>query len=368
MPIPRFDVFPACPEDLDAAWLSDVMRANDVRASVDSFTSRRIGTGQIGENVRLELRCSGIDVASAPRSLVAKFVSPDETSRATGMATGTYTKEVSFYRELSGQLRHGSQPMTIARCWAAEFDAERTATVLILDDLAPARQGDQIEGCSAEQAEMAVRQAAIMHASFWESALLTSSSWLTSTTDPQRAEGVKALLDFAWPGFVERYRDRLSQRHEEIGAHVVASAHRWLAYRSGPMTLVHGDYRLDNVMFDMQARRCCTVDWQTPAIGFGASDIAYFIGSGLHPADRRAHERHLVQVWHHSLEQLGVRGYDVARAWDDYRVGHFSGIIMAIVASMITQRTDRGDEMFWAMAGRHFEAAIDLDSLALLPH
>ena len=40
---------------------------------------------------------------------------------------------------------------------------------------------------------------------------------------------------------------------------------------------------------------------------------------------------------------------------------------MAIVASMITERTPRGDEMFWAMGGRHFQAALDLDAASLLP-
>ena len=33
---------------------------------------------------------------------------------------------------------------------------------------------------------------------------------------------------------------------------------------------------------------------------------------------------------------------------------------MAVVASMIVQQTDRGDEMFTAMAARHSRHAIDL--------
>jgi hypothetical protein len=37
---------------------------------------------------------------------------------------------------------------------------------------------------------------------------------------------------------------------------------------------------------------------------------------------------------------------------------------MAVVASMIVKQTERGDEMFLAMANRHAQHADDLDSLA----
>ena len=39
---------------------------------------------------------------------------------------------------------------------------------------------------------------------------------------------------------------------------------------------------------------------------------------------------------------------------------------MAIVASTLVRRTDRGDEMFIAMADRHARQALDLDALDLL--
>jgi hypothetical protein len=35
---------------------------------------------------------------------------------------------------------------------------------------------------------------------------------------------------------------------------------------------------------------------------------------------------------------------------------------MAVLASMIVERTERGDAMFLAMAGRHGRQALDLDS------
>jgi hypothetical protein len=39
---------------------------------------------------------------------------------------------------------------------------------------------------------------------------------------------------------------------------------------------------------------------------------------------------------------------------------------MALAASMLVERTDRGDEMFMAMAHRHAQHALDLDFVGVL--
>ena len=39
---------------------------------------------------------------------------------------------------------------------------------------------------------------------------------------------------------------------------------------------------------------------------------------------------------------------------------------MAVVASMIVKQTDRGDEMFMAMANRHARQVVDLSSFDVL--
>ena len=45
----------------------------------------------------------------------------------------------------------------------------------------------------------------------------------------------------------------------------------------------------------------------------------------------------------------------------------FHNLVMAICASMIVQRTDRGDDMFMASVERSAQQAIDLESVDLLP-
>jgi len=366
MSVPDLADFPSRPEDLTAEWLTEALHANGVAATVTAFECTRIGTGQIGQNVRIRLSYASGAPDGAPLTLVAKFVSPDPISRATGMAMGNYERERHFYRDLAPLLRE--RGMRLARCWAAEFDATREATVLVLEDLAPAEQGDQLQGCTVDDAEVAIRQAAILHATFWESPLLGTVEWLRDPVDEERAAQLKALVAMMWPAFVDRYRERITPEAEALGDHLVAVVDRWALSRTGPFTITHGDYRIDNLLFaDRPQRWAVAVDWQTPNPGVAGLDIGYFIGAGLLPDDRRAHEERLVHLWHDELLRLGVTGFTWEQAWDDYRQGQFSGIIMAIVASMITDRTERGDEMFWAMGGRHFIAALELDAASLLP-
>jgi hypothetical protein len=107
------------------------------------------------------------------------------------------------------------------------------------------------------------------------------------------------------------------------------------------------------------------VDWQTPAHGSPITDLSYFIGAGLLPPDRRAHERDLVSEY---LDALGA--YDVSLdeswVWEQYRRDAFAGLTVAAMASQIVTLNDRSEAMFGVMAQRHLCHAIDLDSFSLI--
>ena len=93
------------------------------------------------------------------------------------------------------------------------------------------------------------------------------------------------------------------------------------------------------------------VDWQT-AVWAGASvDVAYFIGGCLSAEDRRAHEDDLLAHYHDALcagAACATTPLEQLRA--DTRRDTFAGLLMAIVASMVVQRTERGDLMFLTSA------------------
>jgi hypothetical protein len=107
------------------------------------------------------------------------------------------------------------------------------------------------------------------------------------------------------------------------------------------------------------------VDWQTPGHGNGVGDLAYFIGAGLLPEDRRQHEWSLVNRYIAGIEAYG---HQVDNEWveNHYRCEAISGIVMAVIASQIVGRTTRGDKMFEVMATRHLLQALENNALGLL--
>jgi len=62
----------------------------------------------------------------------------------------------------------------------------------------------------------------------------------------------------------------------------------------------------------------------------------------------------------------GVTGYPFDDCFADYRRYAYGGYLMAVGASMMVERTARGDEMFLTMARRHAAQIVDLASHELI--
>ena len=78
-----------------------------------------------------------------PASIVCKFSSRDPQSASTGVQTLTYETEVAFYRDLAHTV-DVSRP----HCYLAALESGTANVVVVMEDLAPAEQGDQIVGCT----------------------------------------------------------------------------------------------------------------------------------------------------------------------------------------------------------------------------
>ena len=57
---------------------------------------------------------------------------------------------------------------------------------------------------------------------------------------------------------------------------------------------------------------------------------------------------------------------DADWVWNEYRRNAFGGVIMAVVASQVVGGSERSEAMFAAMATRHLQHCIDLDSLDVI--
>jgi hypothetical protein len=351
----------AAPGELDAEWLTAAI-APAPGARVVAARSVPIGDGKIGSNIRISLDWA--PEAAGPPSVVAKLPSSDPASRTTGVSLGIYVRETRFYRELA-HLVGARTP----HCYAALFDESTSDFVLLLEDLAPAVTGDQLVGCSPAEAEAALAELALLHASHW----CRPVPEFAPPGLPCTAAEIQPFYCMLLDGFCEKYAGRLSDEVlvtvRRFGEEMAAWGRA--ATAGGPTALLHGDYRLDNLLFS--ARRVAVVDWQMVASGPPMSDIAYFIGAGLLPADRRQHEEELLRGYHGRLVAAApdAAGWTFDDCLRDYRLHSLGGIIMAVVASAMVGAGERSDEMFATMAERHAQHALDWDAFGLLgavPH
>lgn len=357
----------ADPDLVTPEWLTHVLRhagAIDAATTVASFAATPIGTGQVGANVRYSLSYDspyGHPGAPGPATVVGKFSSRDETSAAAGVATLTYETEVAFYRELADTV-----DISRPRCHFAELRSGTADVVLVMEDIAPAEQGDQIAGCTVEQAGLAIEEAARLHGPRWGDPTLAELSWLVRDGT---VEAMAMAYGAIWEPFTERYRAALDPVTLAAGPQFAALVPDLLASRSSPRTAVHSDYRLDNMLFGTggEGRPLTVVDWQTVRLDIGPSDVAYFLGSAFEPARRRSCEHDLLVRYHRALvEDYGVDDYPFDQCWRDYVRSSYSSLLMAVFASMLVGRTERGDAMFMAMANRSAQMAADLDAPAVI--
>jgi hypothetical protein len=349
------------PDQISPEWLSQVFEKNDIRARVKSLQASPIGTGQMADNYRLQLEFDG-PRGDAPPSVVVKVPSANPTSRASG-AAGGYVTEVSFYRDLAPDVA-----IRTPHCHHADISPGNEDFILVMEDMAPAEQGDQIRGCTPEEAKLALVNLAGLHGSRWCTPDLDSLAWLNRVTPPVAAM-FSTVMKTAGEGFIERYEGRISADDAAVIRHFAEHSEAWL-HGSGEERFapLHGDYRLDNLLFGTEAGGApvAAVDWQTLSIAPPVRDVSYFLGNSLLPEVRREHERELVGTYHEALKTHRVRDYPLDACFEDYRRGHFQGPLITVLGAMGVVQTDRGDDMFMAMISRSCQAIRDLDSGSLL--
>jgi hypothetical protein len=341
------------PADLTAEWLTTVLGA-----PVSDFTVERIGTGQMSECYRVTPVYGG--GSSGPASVVLKVAAGDPTSRQTGLALGLYEREVRFYTDIAPRLTDDAGP--VAPCLHSAFDPATGIFDLVLGDAAPATVGDEIRGATGEQALLAVQQLGRLHAQLLGDDTLAAADWLN-----RDAPINQALIGQLYTAFADRYAPEMTDEQRTVCERLVAGFDGYLAAEGAEdrtMGLVHGDYRLDNMLFGDDGT-LTVVDWQTVTWGPAMTDLAYFIGCALPVEVRREHYDALLTAYHEAL------GPGTALTLDDVRDGvrrqSFFGVMMAIVSSMLVERTARGDEMFMTMLQRHCSHVADTDALAALP-
>jgi aminoglycoside/choline kinase family phosphotransferase len=350
-------------EQVTPAWLTDALRYAGAleHAAVNEATGSRVGMGQMANTVRFQLTYDRAE-RSAPDTVVVKIPSTDARSRQVAARMDSYLKEVNFYQHVAPTVR-----VTVPRCFFADIDDSGTEFVLLLDDLTPGESCDQMSGCTVQQAALAIDQLAALHASGWRRPDLERNAVLRRGIDVGIA-AARMMPDTLMGMFRDRYAALLKPAYMTVAERFAAGIDKFVDALQQPLTVMHGDFRLDNLIFAGRAGAVplTVLDWQVVSLGPGMLDTAYFLGASLTPDVRRTHEDQLVRRYHRALCTGGVNDYSWEQCWQDYRLFSFAGLLMAIAASVQVERTERGDQMFMAMASRHAQQIIDNNALELV--
>lgn len=347
---------PTLPPELAPERLTDLLRGAGHDVTVATAVGTPVGTGQMGASYRLALTFDG-DPGEVPSTLVGKVAfGPPERRQ---IASGSYRTEVDFYRTIAPRTA-----IRLPRCWASWMTDDAQDFVLLLEDLAPRVQGDQIAGCSVAEAVLAAENLAGLHGPLW------NDPWVRDQLpefDEQQGRDLDAVFPMMIDLFLERFGAWISDTTRSVFRDLGSVTGRWLAGRTAPFGPVHGDYRLDNLLFAPDLRDVATVDWQTMSLGLPGRDLAFLAGTGLAVEDRRAADRDLVAAYHRALVGFGVTDYDLDACFDDYVYGMLQGPLVIVFGSAVAEITERGNAMFTAMAERSAAAIVDLGTLDHLP-
>ncbi len=379
-------------DDLTAEWLTTALREGGhlQDAGVVTSVEREVlgeGEGFMGDIARLRLSYQG---GEGPASVVAKM--PRLENRAFGELVGVYERESCFYEEFAGNV-----PVALPRLYFSYFDRNATSDrqkralslanrtpqflmprvtraamwaakrrkrryLLLLEDLGDATSGDQLAGTDVERCAVVLRAAAKLHAAMWESPTLEDRYWLVPLAGDSR---VRQSMFLEMRGsFRERHPDLFDEEFERLVGWVSENGVETIERMQGeaPPTLVHGDLRLDNLVF--RGEEPVFFDWQAIRRGPAAYDVAWFLSGAsddLTPED----EAVLLRVYHAALEEYGVSGYPFEAFERHYQLGLLTTVqtLGLLTILDIGVGENRGAEMAraWVRRLRARLQQIDLD-------
>lgn len=349
--------FPISPERMTASWLESALGVEIASAEIEPIGE---GAGFAGSvhRVRPEYRDSGTGL---PETLIWKTVSGDERTRGFLTTLGVYEREARFYGQLADGLRIAPRP------YFSQFDAEEGTFCLIIEDVSYMKPGDQIEGCTFEEALSVVREAARLHSAFWSDRVDNQLNWVP--TFDGGSGYFERMHSAAWRQLertLEGIPEGLIEAAKRIGPRVSDVKAR---LSEKPLTFVHGDLRLDNVFFGHSPNTDSIklIDWQAIRMGRGVYDLAYFLFTSVPSDMRKLRQDELVEAYLDTLREGGVEGYEAEDCREDIGWALLDIVtFVGIIGSTLDFQSARGLELSQTIISRLWQAIEDSSALDLL--
>ena len=334
-----------CPdlaEELTPEWCTTVMRTAGVLAAdaaVTDVSCAPLGDvrGYFSRLFRLRLTYAPAD--AGPAVAIAKLPSSEMWNRTLGFTLGCFQNELRFYDELSGEV-----PVRVPTYYGGSIDEGAQRFALLLEDVSAGRQVDQSEGCSVDDAAAGLGELARLQAAWWASPRLDQVEWLGPLS--KNSMGIAMGYDMACDGFLADHTAGLPEAAVAAVEPLRGRVPELLAAMcEGPHTLVHGDFRLDNLVFPTEGAGGPPLlfDWQNVARGSGFMDVAQMIALSLPPEVRRTAEEELLRGY---VAALGSRVTE-AEAWEGYRCGAAFAFVLAVSQTIKFTEQTGSDVSVW---------------------
>jgi aminoglycoside phosphotransferase (APT) family kinase protein len=275
-----------------------------------------------------------------------------------------YRNEVRFYRDVRPNLL-----LEAPRAFASIYDERARTFAILMEDLTlrSASFPNATMRLDVDRVRALLATLASLHAAFWESPRLgTELRWLATP----RSGGMYPVFQALG---LDMIRNQIAQN--PFKANLIAPLDRtldelWSALwrlqarlDSPPRTLLHGDPHIGNTYL-LPNGDGGFLDWQLMIKGRWAHDVTYVMTTGLAIEDRRTHERDLLRFY---LDEVRARGAQSVptfdEAWADYRRAVAWGLV---IGWLITPPENYGETITAANIERLVQAALDLDTFALL--
>jgi hypothetical protein len=335
-------------DEIDADWLATAMRR-----PVDRLerTAMGDGVGFLGDLARLEVDFGDGESAR----MIAKIPTADPGGRRVGRLLDVWRREHRFYEDLAPDLRD-----VVPRCRLALGDEEQDRWLLVLDEIHPARDIDQLAGASLEDVAVVIDALADLHGRY-DDRTGGSPPWM-----PGIGSGTAHLLRDAvvasLPAWEERFGPLLPEGFVPVLHNFAPRLDRWLATQAErPLTLAHADVRVDNLVFPERGG-VRLVDWQTAMRTNGVTDVAILLATSTTIEHRRDWEHDLLLRYRDGVARHGVDlGLDGLR--NDYAESFlWWSSMFANNLSTIDPPPGRGRDLFDSMIARTAQAAADHDA------
>lgn len=345
---------PTSSAEISPEWLTERLRA---AGTIDSTTvvssiERDLmgaGIGFMGEVGRIKVSYAG---GVGPATMICKIPTQDPTIRGMLAAAKVFEREARFYADVAPALDVVPEALGIAS------DLEHDDHVLILEDLGHLRVGDQAVGVDVKDARATMMTAARLHARFWQNEDLESIAWMPMANSDGMKIG-REVYKASLPGFLQVFAHAIDADMVSVMERYGDNVHQLLdRIAQMPNTVVHFDFRLDNLFFDDSTQDVWMIDFQTSSKGGGAYDIGYFMSQSVPIDVRRTHEDSLLHAYHDELVRLGVDGYSFDQFFQDYRVGVLYGWIIPVYAVGTLDSSSERAMALWTEVIKRAQAAM----------